>query len=674
MATEYPHNSDPEFNFVSTAISKLSIGGQRPWELPPAKLCTHCAGITVASMRSNEGYKHIPNVWDLVDSSKKCDLCMILVIEIAQAHLPFTGADDLDTSGQFRGAVQSANVEDSDVVALKLKYSDYLVELVLEDSDGDEIQLMSQLAIFTDSVSSAKISSHLPLGLPISKLPNLDTLSVLVTEWMKNCQANHKYCNPTTTTSPPLLPTRVLDLSNVEETGHLRLHHAAGTRGAYIALSHSWGGHQPLKTLKSNLASRLRGFPLADLPRTFRDAAAVTRRLGIRFLWIDSLCIVQDDAADWRREAATMGRLYRDSALTIAATRAANSTTGFLGERSFDDVGAVRIVPPPADPGERRGPDGDEAFYLALRRRFAADVDGAPLNARAWVLQERVLAPRTLHFTAAQTYWECWAGHQGEDLQARFLGVGKREAFPTLLAPGGGGDGYGSGDYGAAVEEKGEDDGGEIGRPGTPRGWWYLLGTYTACGLTYQTDKLIAIGGLVESMAARTGMRFYDGIWEDAVHRGLLWAARADGVERISGTEAPSWSWASRKGAVNHFQLDEYSVENSDVRIEEETDAEGKKRLVLRSSLLSLDSTLRFGELQRSDPPTDTVSFPPELDYHASSYRVIRNADDEVVGWIVLDEEAENAPDVDKLSWILIATNSYVDSDSDGGSSSVCAR
>lgn len=152
--------------------------------------------------------------------------------------------------------------------------------------------------------------------------PESEEFSKMISTWIKDCQENHSACK--FGTSPGTLPTRVIDVGSPDGRTEPRLRKSDGEPGDYIALSHCWGGKQPLITTKENKCSMKTCIPWAKLPNTFQDAISVTRRLGLRYIWIDSLCIVQDDAEDWEREAAKMALIFEAAYLTVAATAATN--------------------------------------------------------------------------------------------------------------------------------------------------------------------------------------------------------------------------------------------------------------------------------------------------------------------------------------------------------------
>lgn len=175
-------------------------------------------------------------------------------------------------------------------------------------------------------------------------------------------------------------------------------------RGAYIALSHSWGAHQNCITTQASLESRLTDIPWATIPKTFQDVMALTLNLGFRYIWIDSLCIVQDDPMDWETESARMAEIYHGAILTIAATSSAGDNEGCCSKTSdrFPDM-------------EIALPDDTGACRLAVRQphRHWTTQSGSglskhfPLLTRGWAFQERLLSKRVLHLSESELVWEC---------------------------------------------------------------------------------------------------------------------------------------------------------------------------------------------------------------------------------------------------------------------------
>lgn len=460
-------------------------------------------------------------------------------------------------------------------------------------------------------------------------------LPVLIQEWMRDCCANHSECNFLNGANRfPRLPTRVIDLEKVE-TGEIKLWEPGTFHGQYIALSHRWGSttESVTKTTKANLDSRLRGFPVTDLPQTFLDAVEVTRSLRIKYLWIDSLCIVQDDEDDWNTESDKMGELYFNSFVTIAATRADNSMHGFLGPRNETPI--VRI-------GETSG----DHFYVTIPRGYwtrIESIEHAPLNRRAWVLQERALSPRIVHFTEAQIYWECWCQYNSEDLDenAGNRTNTKRERFPRILAPH------------AVLDPEANGS--------TPKEWWPMLEKYANSELTRKSDKLHAIAGLVNRIARVTNVEFYKGAWADSVHRGLLWFAKKQNLETLREADAPSWSWASRHGRMEFMSPEDGQgfLGTDDFIADTSTELVGLNN---KQCDVGLEGCLFYlcPECQSSELGTDTwKAIPMQFDENGQHFRSIYNKDGAQIGWIILDHDSGFELDLQRLGCTPVVIRRY---------------
>ena len=184
----------------------------------------------------------------------------------------------------------------------------------------------------------------------------------------------------------------------------------------YIALSHPWGAQTKSNihfcSTKENIASHRKHILDKNLPSTFKDAMKVTRRLGVQYLWIDSICILQGPDGDFAAEAEHMQDIFSSAYCVIAASSAQEMASGFLTSGS-------KVKREERISVELPRPDGStkpQIFICESPNDFENDVICGPLNQRGWVLQERALARRTIFFTHNQTYWECSHGIRCETL------------------------------------------------------------------------------------------------------------------------------------------------------------------------------------------------------------------------------------------------------------------
>ena len=224
----------------------------------------------------------------------------------------------------------------------------------------------------------------------------------VVNKWLRFCDEFHPNCRGSAS-SGRCMPTRVIDVGDVGSEFVRLWEPGQGARLPYVALSHPWGKGPHFVTNASNRDQHKKGIRLGDLPNTFRDAILATRAINIRYLWIDSICIVQGPGGDFDVEAKSMECVFSSAYVVLAASRSRNQNDGFLGQRPRRDY--VTLF------------DGETPFYVCeFIDNFKHDVLDSHLNQRGWVLQEHALARRTVFFAGPQTYFECGDGVRCETL------------------------------------------------------------------------------------------------------------------------------------------------------------------------------------------------------------------------------------------------------------------
>ncbi|KAH0429412.1 het domain-containing protein [Colletotrichum camelliae] len=386
--------------------------------------------------------------------------------------------------------------------------------------------------IFYNPADSRFPWEGIPFDRDISPIAGSETCLLLLKHWIERCQAAHTDCPP----SDHPLPTRVLDVTanppKLVITANLPQRDER-----YIALSHCWGPSQPLRTLKTNIGVHQDGIDLSSMPETFKDAVAVTRYLGMRYIWIDSLCIVQDDVLDWEYEAAKMADVYGFAYLVLGASSASDSTKGFLGRRRYP--GGSVAVPCSASPRKF-----SKIHYRPLlnhrKALFSANFDG-PLSERGWAFQERALAKRFVSFGEFELQWACRSLEDCEcdefDLRRSQEGTEGDNSWRLRESVG---------IYAKSLEMSAQD---------FYRQWRKSVVTpYSGRKLTFQEDKLVALSAISRFFHERIDDQFLAGLWKKELVHDLSW--NRSRVEESRGClGAPSWSWASVDGPVSWGSL-----------------------------------------------------------------------------------------------------------------------
>lgn len=285
---------------------------------------------------------------------------------------------------------------------------------------------------------------------------------------------------------------------------------------------------------------------MESLPETFRDAIILTRRLGYQYIWIDSLCIIQNIHEDWTSESSQMFRVYANASINLSASAARNPTDGI-----FESGNGMRNCSAPITKLECRSEKKGIEGVVGVRLQMGGNgpfvlLPEEPLHRRAWVLQESVLSPRRIDFASTQLYWECRTslhteGYPKSDDGESFLTSSGRKLHRLA----------------ARKMESNPDIVRYFRTARDPMSWWYpmLYDSYRDRGITMDHDILPALAGVAEEVARRTGYHYKAGLWLEDLHRGLLWQPSYSS-KKTEDEFCPSWSWASFKTPSRDRRLD----------------------------------------------------------------------------------------------------------------------
>jgi len=362
-------------------------------------------------------------------------------------------------------------------------------------------------------------------------------------KWLGFCVKSHTSCKQRNST---IGPRRLLDLRAVDaplETGFVRLIEADQSSPEptfillkYACLSHCWGSGSMMTTKSTNISNYKQGIQFNALPKTFQEAIIAVKRLDVSYIWIDSLCIIQDSLEDWAKEANRMAGIYSNAYLTLAASKATGPEDGCFSvtprqylSKEFEVIGL----------------ENKRVSTVYVRKPINHTV--WPLLKRGWVFQERFLSKRVLHFTGEEIVWECreqtlcecshaltaWSPSDSLDSKSAL-----DRHFSSVL----------------------------VTQPGDI--WRDIIARYTKLNLTFQKDILPALSGLAEnfvlyasnitigSFMKLSARDYCAGLWRQNLRIDLLWCVYINtSNSRPQHWRAPSWSWASTLSSIRYQTL-----------------------------------------------------------------------------------------------------------------------
>ena len=371
-------------------------------------------------------------------------------------------------------------------------------------------------------------------------------------KWIEQCNHNHHGCRKPSSKS--FLPTRLLDL----QTGDDKIVRLVNTKvskveGPYCTLSHAWGTDPLYTTTWLNIEKHLlEGIKWSDLTKNFQEAIQIVRLLGIRYIWIDSLCIVQKDFSDFNAEGALMHKVYRNSYCTIAAVDSKESAGGLFRPREDLD----KVLPVSYKGARNNALLGTTSWKVLDADLWNSELLGSHIYTRGWVFQERMLSPRILHFARNQIFWDCAT-------------ISACETLPNGLPPQL--DGYASTDrhWRGRLAQKDIKTGALVARNDdeSPYTFWIsAVQTYTMCNLTQQSDKNLAIWSVAKTVRDILGEEYAVGLWSGNLVEQLAWRVQDNKrTKKLAELQIdnPSWSWTSIFGPINP----QYRIADRDYRV-----------------------------------------------------------------------------------------------------------
>lgn len=364
-------------------------------------------------------------------------------------------------------------------------------------------------------------------------LPNLTPDSeksfTRVKSWMESCHRDHPSCS---SQHEQAMPKRLIAIS----PNNLRLLETNAEIQKYAALSYKWGGPQRVQATNASLRSLMNGFRIEDLPYSLRDAVTVTQQLGLSYLWIDALCIIQDNESDKSTEVSRMATIYENAAVTIASSRTNSAMESFLGPRiefngrRFDNDSSHELFG-----FDYHCRDGQLGSIVLMHEYMPRLFDQEPLDTRAWAFQERLLSPRIIDYCSEQTKWVCRMSQGQTGFTDGWLNrsVGYRDHELLIRSQ----DTIRSLDHASknSIHNARYE-------------WYSILSLYTSRDITRKADRLPAISAVARRYAEILEVEYMAGLWRPWLGEELLWKQHQNITGTVRPTEyqyqGPSWSWA----------------------------------------------------------------------------------------------------------------------------------
>ncbi|KAL5610978.1 hypothetical protein FOBRF1_007095 [Fusarium oxysporum] len=421
-----------------------------------------------------------------------------------------------------------------------------------------------------------------------------DACMELARTWIRKCAESddHQACRSATLTTP-FLPKRLIYVDQENGPNNVHLHETSPDDGRleYFALSHCWGPADFLKLTTKNYDDMLRGINFDELPRNFQHAINFTRRMKSSYLWIDSLCIVQDSIQDWKEESKAMAKIYSQAFCTISSTGSPDAHGGCFHKRNPVQYQPCVLVSSPTD---------NLSVQMGSPNPFISQIENGPLYQRAWAFQERLLSRRIVHFGSSLLFFECRTHCTSEILDteviegSQILSVDGRcfdlrdvRDLESLSRPDIVTYEIFDGPYGredlvtstitnvkylpAHIRDALFQSPVVNNRTAfsllqqSSRGfhlnhrqklrlhqcWFQLVEAYTNAKLTVPSDRTVAMDGIAQAIkGGEDQLEYLAGLWSDHIYFDLLWCLDSSPAPRPTHTRAPTWSWMAVEGKI----------------------------------------------------------------------------------------------------------------------------
>ncbi|KAF2143125.1 uncharacterized protein K452DRAFT_247513 [Aplosporella prunicola CBS 121167] len=511
-------------------------------------LCDHCKDVNVEKLRniSHEHHRDLSEL-KLCAESTSCGMCKLFWTCLQrscnrseiQKYLdgrPEDPEGSRDTTIFLQGFFSDLH-STTNSRAMRQGKESHVVVSSGEPTEGSRVY--GDVSVFAKPDHS--VAARYLRGRYITKRQNPELRVPLLQSWLDTCRRSHPGCGGT---NPMVMPTRLIDLGeNPSGNQKPRLFLADGKPGRYVALSYSWGNGARHKVMLTNdtLKAYQKDIPENDdMSLTHREALQIAREFKYQYIWIDALCIIQNNKEDWAEESRKVAQVYSNAELTIVTGISDHSQKGFLNLVSEPDIPSVPM------PYSHPMVETEETPYCHVGLSRLPDI--GPVNDRAWCFQESVLSRRMMIFGKEQLSFKCREHSQFENgayYHYKWGEGGRYDLFTNV----------------SATERFGLSD--ILDR------WYELAGQYSLRDVYDPLDNFATVSGIAQRFHGALNCRYLAGLWERDMVRGLLWrSARLLGFQDpnrslrrpigVKGsdkgnpiTRAPSWSWLALIGSTS---------------------------------------------------------------------------------------------------------------------------
>jgi hypothetical protein len=498
-------------------------------EPEPATLCNFCVGLISPKDEPSTRRAHYSSVVSLEKSSQTCSICKVLLADWTwkkvQERFPKLG------HWAYNAIHFEVNLKDVQTTTSALSWAIIKASVTFQDTTytnnfsvtvcNPECSLTLHLLLSdyqTDSLFAATSASQ-----PSWKATSTSSAdkTTALKSWLHDCELKHQKCKPPTV---GLMPKRLIHVGSLGERPRLVISEDLNDHDIrYATLSYCWGNAK-FCTTKKNENLHKQEIPYHLLPPTLQDAISLTCHLGIQFLWIDALCIVQNDHAEWEIEAAKMQDIYSGSSITIAATDAADSSEGLFSPNPNPDPKQDKIS---AFLAVRSIRNGLGAIVRVQPNDIRLYSENSVLNTRGWVLQEMVLSNRIVHCMRSGFYWECRSNCRTET--GLIFDRSTMSSGTAAILP-------------------------HDSQIGMNKVWWEWIESYSRRRFSFGQDRLFALAGIIRHYQKATKDIPILGLWERSLHHDLLWV-KDDRSFSCHLSNIPSWTWLSCSSPIFHDVL-----------------------------------------------------------------------------------------------------------------------